>query len=102
MSKLAVVKIISLLLGIGIVICLFWMFVYILRQADTKKTFFSTPENRSDLSVLIKSDENLKDFKVKNNKIYLWLLSSLGERIIVIDEQNGQTLLTLNLSKGED
>ena len=98
MTKQNILKSIVIILSMGIVLCTYLIFVKIL----SKKNPQIQQSQSKEISIDIGRNVEIKQFQVKNNKIYILMEAPQIDKIIVIDTEEAQETLNINLNKKDN
>ena len=98
MTKQNILKSIVIILSMGIVLCTYLIFVKIL----SKKNPQTQQSQSKEISIDIGRNVEIKQFQVKNNKIYILMEAPQIDKIIVIDTEEAQETLNINLNKKDN
>ena len=98
MTKQNILKSIVIVLSLGIILCTYLIFVKIL----TQKVITTKQSPQSEINFDMGEEEKVKQILVENKKIYILTTTPKADRIIVIDEEQAQKILTIHLNKGDN
>ncbi len=98
MTKQNILKSIVIVLSMGIVLCTYLIFVKIL----SKKIPQTQQSQSKEINIDIGRNVEIKQFQVKNNKIYILTEAPQIDKIIVIDTEEAQETLNINLNKKDN
>lgn len=96
MTKQNILKSIVIILSLCIVICTYMIFLKIF----AKKTQTEQEESTKEINLNIAKDAEVKQIWAENKKIYILMTTSATDKIMIINEDNKENILTINLNKG--
>lgn len=95
MSNVKIAKYIAILLGAGIVLCTYFVFLKILN----KKTGISGAPVSAEMVLKVPENAEVKDIRIIEGKIYFLMTSPQEENLIIVDENTRQEILKIVLKK---
>ncbi len=95
MSNVKIAKYIAILLGAGIVLCTYFVFLKILN----KKTGISGAPVSAEMVLKVPENAEVKDIRITERKIYFLMTSPQEENLIIVDENTRQEILKIVLKK---
>lgn len=95
MSNVKIAKYIAILLGAGIVLCTYFVFLKILN----KKTGVSGAPVSAEMVLKVPENAEVKDIRIIEGKIYFLMTSPQEENLIIVDENTRQEILKIVLKK---
>lgn len=95
MSNVKIAKYIAILLGAGIVLCTYFVFLKILN----KKTGISGAPVSAEMVLKVPENTEVKDIRITEGKIYFLMTSPQEENLIIVDENTRQEILKIVLKK---
>ena len=96
MSNAKIAKCIAILLGIGIIVSTYYVFLKILNKK------VDIPDSSAEIVLKSSESAEIKDTRISEGKIYLLISSSREERLVVIDEKARKEILNIVLKKEKD
>lgn len=98
MTKQNILKSIVIILSLCIVICTYMIFLKIF----AKKTQAEQEESTKEINLNIAKDAEVKQIWAENKKLYILMTTPATDKIMIINEDNKENVLTINLNKGDD
>lgn len=95
MSNVKIAKYIAILLGAGIVLCTYFVFLKIMN----KKTGISGAPVSAEMVLKVPENAEVKDIRITEGKIYFLMVSPQEENLIIVDENTRQEILKIVLKK---
>lgn len=95
MSNVKIAKYIAILLGAGIVLCTYFVFLKILN----KKTGISGAPVSAEMVLKVPENAEVKDIRITEGKIYFLMTSPQEENLIIVDENTRQEILKIVLKR---
>ncbi len=98
MTKQNILKSMVIILSLCIVICTYMIFLKIF----AKKTHTESQENNKEINLNIAKNAKVKQIWAENKKLYILITTPITDKIMIINEDNKENILTINLNKGDN